>query len=314
MAAYAGQTEGVFVSKTLVRRFTGTESANPKIEIASEARKRLGVAYPTLIDLVKRHPSLIAGAVVGAVTFLHRSGVDDLVERKRGHVTKAGASKKLRVSLEVLNDLISDGIVTELTSEQWVSPRLTMSSSQLDGLVRSVSTGVPLLSAIEAVGLLELRQASYRQIRVSHILKAVLEGRLLPRGWLGSRFGLGGVLFDESETKAAAPSDLATLSLESAAAELGVTRQSSMAWADAGILRVEKGRVIRKVLPDAIEEFRRTYVTATELASRMGLHSVHALRLRLEAQGLQPVRLSPEPKWRVSVLYKRASAEAALGM
>lgn len=223
--------------------------------------------------------------------------VDRLVAAKQGTLLKREAERLLGVGRKTLVDLIACGLLPQVPPAERVTFQRGTRVRDVERLVREMTAR---LDQGDARGrrrgrdMVRMSGASGGHANAVDVCRAVLAGKLRPRGVDPSLPGVGALLFDYREVQAVfGPSAKGTMSTDDAAAALGVCRITLRPWLRAGLLRVERRDVWsergRRVTAAALDEFRATYVTAKEVAERAGLPSGRWTAERLRFMGLHPV-------------------------
>ena len=141
---------------------------------------------------------------------------------------------------------------------------------------------------------------------------AVLAGKLAPQAVDAKAQGYGACCFEPQWILETLGFTGQTMSVKEAADKLGVKQQVAYEWVRRGLLRTvagtTKAEAGSRITPEALDYFRKEYVTGVELAATVGSRSRRHSSPQLMELGLTPVS-GPSVDGARQYLFRRADAE-----
>ena len=282
---------------------------------ASAAKNILEVSYPRFQELADKHCLwLVTATGKGASSLVNRERLLVLSGSFSCSVTKRGAARLLGISKGTFRDIERAGLLRPISFGQRIVPERLYLQKEIQGLLDRLEALVaPSSGGIPSAALVTADVLARGGVTIAAILTAVLERKLRPLRIDDSATGLHRLLFDPAWIHGTLTPPAATMSTMVAAVALGVKQQVAYHWVHMGFIAVTVGTTKTeqgfRVAPDALDAFRKEYVTGTEIARELGRRA-RWVSVELVRSGIHPVS-SPEVDGCRQFLFRRAEVEAA---
>ncbi len=232
------------------------------------------------------------------------------------------ARSRLGLTNEGMVSLVASGCLVPMIPRTGLGIREDrFARRDIDGLISDVVGNRPIFEEVPA-GCAMLSDAARRGMSsIGAVVRAVMDGLLMPRGVLEGRPGVSGLIFEICEVFSMHRKETSDVPWSEVVSHLG-SRRVARALADSGRLKLRRGscgfrnRYRREVSATDWSTFRKTYVSAVELARQNGRSGVAIARLLADAD-MQPA-IPPEtcggrafyPRRAASRLAKAATGRA----
>lgn len=305
-----------------VRRKRAQANAPSSFITMAVAMSILGTGHKALKAYADRHGLVVSGGGKGAPRLFRATDVEELRKTIAASANRKQAYAILGVSKKVFKELVDAGIVpppssgplTELRKvEAWPVADLEAIVTRLEQHVfGSRSARKAGLTVAQAA-----RAGSHLGLGTVDVIRAVMDGVLVPCGLVSKAKGIRRLLFRASDVSAWVERlghELApTLCINDAARRLQAKPEVCYQWVNHGLLPTvsvpgDRAQMGRRVCEDDITAFRRNYVTATWLQDE-GYGLGKALAERIIKLGVEPVS-GPSVDGLRLYLFRRADVEA----
>lgn len=298
-----------------VSRLRAAEPIQSRRVTAAHARRMLGASVGRLEVLAARYDLYeVAPTGKGAATLVRGDRLHELCLAKDAHLDRKAAARRLGVSKETLLSLETAGVLGTVPEDARIVEFRIYRVADIDGLLRQLEgAAVPATSTAPAGQLVRV-DALARYSSTVEVLRAVLEGRLVPQALDGGAVGVRRLLFEPTNVSRLSAPASRTLSVVEAAEVMRVKREVCLHWARTGLLastegsrRPEKGTRISR---EAIAEFGSRYLLAPEYAARHGVGTKWVAR-HLAKLGVAPVS-GPSVDGGRQYVFRRGEVEGPL--
>ena len=276
-----------------VSRLRAAESIQSRRVTAAHARRMLDASVGRLEALADRYDLYeVAPTGKGAETLVRGDRLHELCVAKDAHLDRKAAARRLGVSKEALLSLEAAGVLGTVPEEGRIVEFRIYRVADIDGLFRRLEgAAVPATSPAPGGRLVHV-DALARHSSTVEVLRAVLEGRLVPHGLDAGAVGVRRLLFAPTNVSRLSAPASRTLSVVEAAEVMRVKPEVCLHWARMGLLasteggrRPEKGTRISR---EAIAGFASRYLLAPEYAAWHGVGTKWVAR-HLAKLGVAPV-------------------------
>jgi hypothetical protein len=254
---------------------------------------------------------LVAPTGSGAASLIKRDKLLELAERIPMATTKTGAAEILNTSKGTFRDIEALGLLVQIPDEERPLPELLYRRADVAGFLAKLEALAPLEAADGA--LVTPDTLARNGTVIAEILSAVLHGKLRPAAIDKKARGLHRLLFDPLTSHRILVGAKQTMSTVEASLILGVKDSTAYLWVRRGLIASTPGATKAefgyRITQEALDAFKTTYVTGTEVAKKLGLRA-RWVSVKLEASGIQPVS-GPRTDGSRQLLFLRTDVENA---
>ncbi|NVK19787.1 MAG: TniQ family protein [Methylocystaceae bacterium] len=245
----------------------------------AEAAKFVGL-HPAVLkkDIERGHLKAVSRNMKGrTLRMICRDDLERYRNARKQLVDKVIVTKRLGVSKNSFMRLVNDGVLKAVRG-----PNVDGSSfwffdvKQIDNLYFSLLSGLPKRKQKldEVTFKAAVRKATARGLTISDLVQAMLAGTLKASCRLKEASGISGLCFNEVTLQEYFLKNKRSvdwgISIEKAACKLALNEEATRDLVRVGLLKTtlsqETGRLNRLISFDAIEKFKETYISASELA------------------------------------------------
>lgn len=270
------------------RSIFGVVDEPTKVMALTHAAKRMGVGYDRARRELRRRGLVPARTRRGTPIVVPAEAVEELLGQRSGGKTASEAADMLGIGRPQFRCLVAAGLLAR-GADGFVL-------SDLEAFVAGLATGAP--ASFDRSTALPLPAAcKSARCRMESGLEAIRTGRLRVAGFVSGK-GLRGVFVDVSALRAVGKASRDALTIEDAAAALGIKWQTMRTLIDLRLVRAgEHG-----VGASAIAAFRRDFVPGVRMARAAGV-APRSLMTMLKDRGIRPAAAPPGCR---QVFYRRA--------
>ncbi len=301
-------------ARGILRQRSDDQNADRYIT-ASAAKDILEVSYPRFAQMADTFGLWrVAATGKGASSLVDRERLLQLAGSFGGAVTKRGAARLLDVSKGTFRDIEGAGLLRTIPFGQRIAPERLYLKIEVQGLLDRLEAQVaPAPAPVPSATLVTADVLARGGLSIAGILAAILDAKLRPRRIDGGATGVHRLLFDPAWIHGTLSPAAATMSTMAAAVTLGVKQQVAYHWVRRGLIATTVGTTKTeqgyRVSQEALDAFRKKYVTGTEIARQLGRRA-RWLSVELVRSGINPVS-SPEVDGCRQFLFRWADVRAA---
>ncbi|WP_448187576.1 TniQ family protein [Azospirillum sp. sgz301742] len=324
---YAAGIPGMATRVEAVHERRGSLPSTQRTLPVKAAAQLIGTSDWKLHAVVRRHGLIVSGGGgSGEPMLMSLASAEAIAEEIHGLANVGAARKVLGVQQKGFEQIVAAGLLPSPATgpAAEIAGKRVWRIAELEALIDGVAA-VCRKDRSARSGLLSLAAASVSLgasagIGLGALVRAILDGRLAVHPGDAERPGLGRFVVDQVDVAALGRAVLkvesTSISLEDAATELGVKRETAYRWARAGLLPASKETDRRglnglRISREKLAAFKAEYVTAAELRGQRGLGVSKKLALALIAKGAVPVS-GPSVDGARQYLFRRADIDALL--
>jgi len=309
--AYASEQVDLATRALQVRRERSTGPLTDQFITATEGKRLLNVTYKRLHELAIAHELwLVPPDGSGAPGLLLADKFRKFVGDVESCLTKADAADLLAVSKETFWTIEAAGVLPVIPKPSRLLRERPYRRQDVDNLLAALEATAP--SARPGRKLVTIDTVARGGANIGSILSAILAGKLAPQAVDAKAQGLRRLLFKPQWILDTLGFTDQTMSAKEAADKLGVKEEVVYEWVRRGLLRTvagtTKAEAGSRITPEALDDFRKEYVTGVELAATVGSRSRRHSSPQLMELGLTPVS-GPSVDGARQYLFRRADAE-----
>ena len=260
----------------------------------TDASRALQVSGQTMVRLAERHDLYLVPPVgSGVPSLLSAEKVASMREILHDSLLFEEGRQLVGVGRPVLEQLEESGLVHRVTANRVVDSQVYR-RAEIEAFVSACCGAAPTMTAEEARKARLVTIAGMVRSGRSYpdICRALVEGRLLPRGLVGTATGLGAIRLLPEEVRKALPTSIGTMSAAELGKHLGVADRFVRHWTTRGFLvatDTDAGHTGLRYRMADVDRFLEEFMPGGEVAEKAGTPGSGTFARHMRFLGIHPV-------------------------